>query len=179
MARVIAGIDTLNGALRKRRHPLLGHPSIVVGTVEGGFVTCAVPDLCTATVDRRVLPEEGSDLPDAELEGILRECRGSDRSFAGELRVIQKAPPMEVSSDERVVRVAVDAVSEVMGTVPAVEGFSGVCDANWLVKGAGIPTVVLGPGDLAVAHGVDESVDLSEVGDAARIYVAMALKLLR
>jgi acetylornithine deacetylase/succinyl-diaminopimelate desuccinylase family protein len=178
MARVIERIDALNATLRQRAHPLLGHPSIVVGTIEGGFVTCAVPDLCRVTLDRRVIPEEGTELPDEELEGVLNACRDEIPTFSGELRIIQKAPPMEIAVSERVVVAAREAVSAVSGVTPPIEGFSGVCDANWLVNAARIPTVVLGPGDLADAHGVDESIDLDEVALAARVYALMALKLL-
>jgi hypothetical protein len=39
--------------------------------------------------------------------------------------------------------------------------------------GAGIPTIILGPGDIALAHTPEERVPLHEVYHAARIYAWM------
>ena len=44
--------------------------------------------------------------------------------------------------------------------------------------GAGIPTVICGPGDLAQAHGPDEFVDVQEVIDAVSIYEFIARDML-
>lgn len=56
---------------------------------------------------------------------------------------------------------------------PTWTGFYGVCDATWLNQ-AGIPAITFGPGDLRVAHGNDEYVDLDEVWVAARTYALLA-----
>ena len=47
-------------------------------------------------------------------------------------------------------------------------------DGALLSAFAGIPTVILGPGDLAVAHSPIESIELAQVIDAARIYAVAA-----
>jgi acetylornithine deacetylase/succinyl-diaminopimelate desuccinylase-like protein len=57
-------------------------------------------------------------------------------------------------------------------------GFNAGCDMSKLV-GAGIPTVICGPGDLAQAHGPDEFVDVQEVVDAVSIYEFVARDMLR
>ena len=50
-----------------------------------------------------------------------------------------------------------------------------VSDAGWLA-GAGIPAIVYGPGELAQAHAVDESVAVDDLVDAARIYARLLIE---
>ena len=49
-------------------------------------------------------------------------------------------------------------------------------DASKLAR-AGIPSIVLGPGDIAQAHTDDEWVSLAEVATAAEVYARLALDL--
>ena len=65
----------------------------------------------------------------------------------------------------------------VLGREVALAGFPAACDMVHF-RAAGVPTAVLGPGDLARAHTADEWVDIREVADAARIYALAALSLL-
>ena len=44
--------------LRKRRHPVLGHPTASVGVIAGGTQPNIVPDQCVVEMDRRTLPGE-------------------------------------------------------------------------------------------------------------------------
>jgi acetylornithine deacetylase/succinyl-diaminopimelate desuccinylase len=59
--------------------------------------------------------------------------------------------------------------------VPA--GFQGACDFVHF-RGAGAEGVVLGPGDLAVAHKPDEFVPRAELEAAVRIYRDIARAML-
>ena len=43
---------------------------------------------------------------------------------------------------------------------------------------AGIETVILGPGDIALAHGPNEAVPIAELGKAAQLYTNVTLQLL-
>jgi acetylornithine deacetylase len=46
-----------------------------------------------------------------------------------------------------------------------------------LYANAGIPTLQLGPGDVAAAHGADEYVPLADLVDCARSYAVLALRV--
>ncbi len=49
----------------------------------------------------------------------------------------------------------------------------------WHLKNTGgIPTVILGPGSLAQAHTVDESIAIAELEQAVRIYRRIVLEWL-
>ena len=69
------------------------------------------------------------------------------------------------------------AVKTIFGMDGGIHGFSAVSDASNLVN-AGIPTVIIGPGSLNMAHKPDEYVPIGEVTKAAMIYAAAAVDLL-
>jgi acetylornithine deacetylase/succinyl-diaminopimelate desuccinylase len=50
-------------------------------------------------------------------------------------------------------------------------------DGALLAAFGNMPTIVLGPGDLADAHSPRESIAVGEIDDAARIYAALAIEL--
>ena len=70
------------------------------------------------------------------------------------------------------------AVREVAGRPPRFGGVPGSTDGTILRMTLGIPIVTLGPGQRLIPHQVDEHVEVSELNEATRIYVAAALKFL-
>jgi acetylornithine deacetylase/succinyl-diaminopimelate desuccinylase-like protein len=62
------------------------------------------------------------------------------------------------------------AVGEETGDIPRDVGFTGITDARFYVNDAQIPTVILGPGSLAVAHSANEWVKIDALVAAARVY---------
>ncbi len=81
------------------------------------------------------------------------------------------ATPPEAS----VVTGARDAVTAELGRPATVRGMPYGCDAGLTAGYAGLPTVVLGPGDIRDAHTADESVAVSQLLEAARIDVRLIL----
>ena len=57
-------------------------------------------------------------------------------------------------------------------------GVPGTTDGTILRETLGIPIVTCGPGHRQIPHQVDEYVEIDELVDAAKIYVASALKYL-
>jgi acetylornithine deacetylase len=71
------------------------------------------------------------------------------------------------------------AAADAGGPALPLGGWTAACDGGYLMRDAGIPAIVLGPGDVAgQAHKPDESIDLAEVALAARIYALALLRLL-
>jgi succinyl-diaminopimelate desuccinylase len=51
MAAIVAGLEELGASLARRvPHPLLGYPTLSVGTISGGTITPVVPDQCRITI---------------------------------------------------------------------------------------------------------------------------------
>jgi acetylornithine deacetylase/succinyl-diaminopimelate desuccinylase family protein len=178
MAHVIKGIDKLAEDLRAKKHELLGNPTYSVGIIEGGTATNVVPSYCKVTVDRRTLPGESAKDGEKELVSLINGLRQNDPTLQASVRTLMEASPMEVPSNHPFVLAAREAVRHVLGSERGRVGLSGATDAQLLYNVANIPSVILGPGEFSQAHQADESVLLSEVVEAAKIYMRLALSVL-
>jgi len=167
MARIVEFLETEYAAqLRKRKHPLLGHGTISVGTIRGGSQPNIVPDRCVVGADRRTLPGETDRRVCREIDLALR-ARGLKAKFSGG----RLAPclPLETSVKLPLVRQFFRSAGQ---SRPL--GVNYFCDASVLSAG-GIPSVVFGPGDIAQAHTADEWISLAQLERAT----AMLLKFLK
>jgi acetylornithine deacetylase len=179
MVKVIDAIDELAEQMKDRVHPVVGAPTINVGTIHGGTLTCIVPDRCTIKVDRRVTPSEEKDEVIREIQDLLERLRREDPDFSADVEMPVLAMPMEIEADEPIVKALRRATEQVTGKDPGVDGWSATCDANYLVNDANIPTVIFGPGSIAgQAHKTDEYIEIDELMLGTRIYALTLLDLL-
>jgi succinyl-diaminopimelate desuccinylase len=180
MVPVIQGVQALSTRLKEKSHPLCGHPTVSIGLIKGGVITCAVPDRCTISLDRRLIPGESPEEASAEIEGMLQAIAQVDPQFRAEVKTPVMALPMEIDADEPVVLALRRATETVTGKDPGVQGWSATCDANMLVNDAGIPTCIFGPGDIGgQAHKPDEHIAVSSLVDGARAYALAIMWLLQ
>jgi len=68
-----------------------------------------------------------------------------------------------------ILETAMNSVVDVMGEKAVVSQLGGGCDARHLGNQAGIPTIVYGPGDCAVAHSADEYVGLEDFINSIKV----------
>ena len=164
MARVVGLLQQHAAELQAAPpHPRLGPRTLSVGTIEGGQTVNTVPDRCSITVDRRVLPGEDLEAVGESVEGLLRR-QGIEGVDVSE---ILRDPPMEVSDDEPWAR-AVLAAAQAVVPAKAIAVHYGT-DASKFAQ-VGMPSVVVGPGDIAQAHTANEWVEVDEVREAVEIY---------
>lgn len=166
--------------LRSRVHPLLGRPTINVGTIVGGDQPSTVPDLCKVRMDRRCIVGETIPQVYGELEAILEELHAEDPSFRGEIRDVfdgQTLPhePFCTDAEEPIVRAAVKAV-ESRGVSGELTAFKAWADSGFMAAAGDCKCIVLGPGELSVAHSTREKVSIAEMNKAAEIYADIALQ---
>ncbi|HTG43575.1 MAG TPA: M20/M25/M40 family metallo-hydrolase [Verrucomicrobiae bacterium] len=155
MAKVVDRLETEYAAsLRLRRHPVLGRPTINVGAIQGGRQPNIVPDECWISIDRRTLPGENDRKVTAEIKEFLAEAGlrvTVERAQDGVCAAMSTEPSLPLV--EQLLKVA-------RQKQPAgVDYFS---DAS-VLAGGGIPSVLLGPGDIAQAHRPDEWIDLGQL----------------
>ena len=158
MARIVDILETIYAAqLRRRKHPLLGHPTINVGSIEGGTQPNIVPARCTIAIDRRTLPLETDVQVLREIREVLRK-----RNLSAEITSLQSAIclPLETSPKLPLVESFLRGIRQ-KGLV-GVDYFS---DAGVLAE-SGIPSVVFGPGDIAQAHTPDEWIEVRQLDQA-------------
>lgn len=172
---------------KTKRHPLWenGHFSLLPGTIGGGPGEINAPFALSdhATIQYSVIyhPDDDQEAVRTEIaSAVLRAAEADDwlRLNPPELNWQFNWMPYQVSTDSEISQhLAASYVQAARGT-PFLQqatwtGFYAVCDATWLNE-AGIPAVTFGPGDLRVAHGNNEYVELDEVWVAARTYALAA-----
>jgi acetylornithine deacetylase len=178
-AALIGELGELNMFLKEHRHPLLGHSTLTVCGIHGGFNDYTVPAACTIHLNRRVLPSETSHDVLAQVEAALARQANRDASFHAVAELQSFTPAMETDPDSAVVVALRSAVQQVRGIDPGVAGWSATSDASILTHEARLQTVVFGPGSIARdAHRPDESVALSELAECARIFASTIVQLL-
>lgn len=159
-----------------RVSPLLGPPTLNFGTIQGGDQPSTVAAECTLTMDRRSVPGETYASMRAELEELLHAVETKMPGLRTELRRLPGGMAtldhvaLETAPTEAIVEAVAAARKLVCGEVGAYGSFPAWTDGALLAEFGHIPTVILGPGDLAFAHSPVESIPVAEVTEAARIY---------
>src|SRR4029453_15306854 len=80
---------------------------------------------------------------------------------------------------EPLVRAMIAGVRQESGRRAVFGGVPGSTDGTILRMQLGIPIVTCGPGQRGIPHQADEYVEVTELVDASKIYVASALNFLR
>ena len=166
LARAILAIEQGASIFAERPHPELGPATLSIGIVRGGQAPNIVPDEARIWVDRRTLPDETAELVREQIEESLR-AAGVEAEVVVD-RCREEKPPLETRPDEPAARAAAAALESV-GLSASVGPVAFGTDAGAFAR-AGIPSVVLGPGSISVAHTSREFVPIGEVETMARIF---------
>jgi len=173
--QAIAATQRHGEELAARRHPLLGIPTVSVGTIAGGSGVSIVPDTCNFWVDRRLLPGETGEQALADFRAALQRHMPPSSELRRQEWLRMELPPSEVADDHPLVSALAAAAKDSGAPHLPVGGWSAASDGGYLMRDARIPTVLFGPGSIVnQAHRADESVPLGEVVAAARTYLTMA-----
>jgi len=181
-ARFVARVEReLQPRLAARAHPLLGAPTLNFGAIRGGDQPSTVAARCLLSADRRTVPGESFAQVIRELEELLAAVEGEmpgvratvARNAAG--MATMEHLPLEIPADHPLVVAALAARSRLLGESGEPVAFPAWTDGALLANPGGVPTVVLGPGDLALAHSPSESIEVAELEAAARLYAEIAL----
>jgi acetylornithine deacetylase/succinyl-diaminopimelate desuccinylase family protein len=177
--QAVESIRRLDDELAAHTHPLLGRAAWSVGTIHGGTATATVPASCSVSVDRRLLPGQTGALALSEIQQALDRLALEDDDLRASAELLMEIPSFELASDDPLVQVVQRASVDAGGPKRPVGGWTAACDGGYVMRDAGIPAIVLGPGSVdEQAHKPDESVELAEVVQAARIYALAMLRLL-
>jgi putative selenium metabolism hydrolase len=169
-------------------HPALGRAVLVVTDVASRPYPglSVVPDRCVATLDRRTLPGETEEDVLAPVRAVVERAAAAHggrgrvtiavdrfRTYTGaEIEAPNFAPAWFLGAEAPLARTALEALAR--ASLPAETGHWDFCTNGSGTAGrAKIPTVGYGPGLEALAHRVDEYIDLDELEHGARGYAAI------
>jgi succinyl-diaminopimelate desuccinylase len=151
---------------RAKQHPIMGEPTMNVGTMAGGSGVNMVPDTASIGVDIRTVP--GMD--HGELLERLRATLGDE----AQMDVFSNLPPVWTPPQNEWIARVFDICKAQLGTLPQPKTATYMTDAANLLKVyAGAPTVVLGPGEPQMAHQTDEWCSVERIRQSVALYEAI------
>jgi acetylornithine deacetylase/succinyl-diaminopimelate desuccinylase family protein len=157
-------------------HPLCGTPSAAVTLLSAGVKENVIPGRCEITLDRRMIPGESEPAALAEVRAVLEQVRAGHPGLQVDIErtIPTTGSPSEIDLHHPLVAIALDAAAKALGRPSEVHGMTGACDMTHF-RAAGIPCVVLGPGDESQAHQPDENIDVAELNRGALAYALTAI----
>jgi len=159
-AKAIAELEKFKFGARP--HPIMGEPTMNVGTVEGGSGVNLVPDLATIGVDIRTVPGVDHEELISRLKKLIPDA---------ELDVFANNDAVWTEPQEAWVRRVFEICQPILKETPAARTAPYMTDAANLRKVyAGVPTIVLGPGEAAMAHQTDEYCGMERIRQSVQIY---------
>lgn len=149
-----------------RPHPLLGGPTLNIGTIAGGANVNSVPDAAVVGIDMRTIPGQHH----AEILRRLGAHLGPEVVLEP---VLDVAGVWTEPSDPWVASV-VDVAGAVTGERAEPGAAPYFTDAAALTPAYGSPpTVILGPGEPALAHQTDEWCAVERIEQAVAVYTEL------
>src|SRR5437879_4857203 len=155
--------------LAKRSILMLG------GQSGGGTNFNVVPEECWFTIDRRTNPEEDQAEEKRRLIATLQGCKSDGIQL--EWEILQEGQAASCREEEPLGQTLARSVGAVTGEAPHFEMCPGLLEIRYYA-GQGVPAYAYGPGQLEVAHGPGEFVDLRRINDCAAVYALVALDML-
>ena len=167
--------------LEKRTHPVLGTATLNIGTITGGDQPSTVADKCSIRLDRRCLTDETIAQVYEELQAICNELHEEDPKFEAEIRDVfngETLPHIPFCTDENspLVKAAENALGR-EGMTPVLTCFPAWSDAGFMNALTKSECIVLGPGDLSVAHSIHEKISKKQLLTAVSVYEEMAREI--
>ncbi len=185
LARIVLAFERFEAAEKQRcgADEFLGLPSVTFTVIQspppGSPAQLNVmPGEALAYVDIRTVPKQEHETVRAALRGILTKLGADDPDFTASIEFIEDRPVVAIGKDEPIVKAAASAFADVTGRPPVYNGVPGATDGTFLSAGKGIPCLVNGPGPRHVPHQADEYVEVTELVEAARVYVVAAHRFL-
>jgi succinyl-diaminopimelate desuccinylase len=150
-------------------HAVLGMPSLNVGTIRGGLNVNSVPDAAEIGIDIRTIPEQSH----SSLVERLTKLLGEDVA----LQVVAQAAGIWTDPADAWIQQTVEIAEKIAAVPKAVHAAPYFTDGSILKPAMGDPpTVILGPGDMALAHQTDEYCEIERIDQAVEVYSEIAVR---
>ncbi len=164
----LAALDNFQReVLKKRKHPLLGSPSVHASLIDGGIGISTYPDSCIMEFERRTIPGETPETVREEIESLLLELGRRYPDFLVDHEQYFVRNPLEIDKGDRLVKCLGGSWKNIMGFPVEVGGFSGWADSA-ILKDKGIPAVNFGPAGRGL-HAAEEYVEFQSVIDCTKV----------
>ena len=168
-ARAVTSMEEHNFKLDP--HELLGKSSLNVGTFHGGLNLNSVPDKAEFTVDIRTIPNHNHH----EIVDSIKDRIGNEATIESIIDV----GGVHTSHTNEWMQEIYSIMASLLGERIEPRGAPYFTDAAALTPASGNPpTVILGPGEMHMAHQTDEYCPVSHIEQASEAYLTIARRWL-
>jgi succinyl-diaminopimelate desuccinylase len=166
-AEVIGKLDNYKFDIKP--HPVLGPPTLNIGTISGGININSVPDKTCLGIDIRTIPGLGNEQIINELKSLL----GNEV----ETKIIQEAEGISTDFENPWVQDVCGIMGKYINKKIVPKGITYFTDGSVLTSAyRKPPTLILGPGEPLMAHKTDEYCFISKMETITEAYTEIALK---
>jgi len=162
---------------QRTSHPLHTPPTLNLGSIHSGTSPNIVPAVCKAQLDIRYLPDDSANNIINDIKNIIKEVEAECPPARFDLKIISNQLPTAVPINNPLVELISKHTLSILGTKPQPKGMSGATVTKQLIQ-KGITPVGFGPGDETEAHATNESINIQELVDFAKIMTLIALDIL-
>lgn len=132
-------------------------------TILGGEATNIVPDRCSVTFNRRLVPGESLQEARKELQRVFASVCEADSDLELHYHERYYTEPVLVGDDEAIAASAQQAV-RLLGRQPRTLISAGSDDQRFVARDAGITnSIIYGPGQTGLSHITDEHIEVSDL----------------
>ena len=163
MAKAIRQIQKISLPI----HPLLGTTRITPSIISGGLSPNMIPDNVDVTMDVRLSK-------DIDIDELVIEAKKAFESVTGmpakvEINKANIPSKPYILKDDDFLDFFKDMCTRCK-LKPDVEVFKATTESGYLYEHAGVQSIIFGPGNIDVAHSVDEFVDIDQIVKAVDVY---------
>lgn len=171
MMKLIHALESDYIAKVDAQHVLTGQAVCSINMIRGGSATNIIPDTCVIDVDRRVAPGEDFESVTPAFMSVLESAKARDDSIDYSVEVLTTHPPLLPDKSEALLA-GIKGVLKEQGLPQLHLGAPFATHGSYFGQ-AGLPTVVLGPGEIHKAHTKDEYISVEQLQRGAEVYLGL------
>jgi len=184
-ARIIKRIeDEYAQELRNKKDEILGYPTINIGRINGGDQPSTVPDYCEVCFDRRFVRDDDVDDFYSEMESLVQDEAKKYPGFSFDIRPFAGGHenarscrlPFCTDKSSDIINSINSAVDKLGFKPKELTTFPAWTDAGTIHRYTKSDCLIMGPGEISLAHSANESIGIDELKEAAEIYAMTALE---
>lgn len=157
-----------------KNHPLLGNNTFSVTMARSGIKINIIPSEAEFFIDIRTVPNSingNRGVLDCLAENLnLWKLQYDEAKFS--IEIMGNRETIECSRKSKFIKKIVESYKK-SGDIPQYTGIQFFTDASLIIPYMQIPFVILGPGDPKKCHIVDECIEISQIDDMIKKYIAI------
>lgn len=179
MNEIINQIQSDNFKLPYEYDELLKAPTFSINAMQGGSSMNVIPDYCSMKLDIRTLPSQNHEEILENVHKMVELSKDRYPNLNAEIKVVADLEPVKTNIDDPFVDLTLKASESVSGPRDEPKGFTGITDACAFKQSKkDFPIIVMGPGDITLAHQSNEYVEVEEYLNSIETYKEVAKKFL-